>query len=273
MARAPRSIADYFSLDAPFVNEFRRLLLMVKNRSQGKDIKSLLVTSAMLSEGKSTTCSLFGLTAAKQDGLKTLIIDTDLRRPAIHDFFLLDRQPGLVDILTEGFSGREAIQKTDVDKLDIITAGSYHPEPASVFDAAAIGFLIDDLKFYYDLILIDCAPLLPVSDPLMLSSLTDAVLLVVRAGQTNREVVARAVEILGEQKDRILGVVLNNANNCLPYFYNYSYYGYQIKKPRPTRRTSSAGKSIGTNQSSGKADLPKGAERTDLPQKEKGTDD
>lgn len=267
MARTQRSISDFFDLDAPYASEFRRLLLKLKNLSQGKQLKSLLITSAMLSEGKSTTCSLLALTAAKLDGLKTLIIDADLRRPAIHDFFMLDRQPGLVDILTEGYSGKEAIQKTDVDKLDIITAGSYHKSPATVFDATAIGHLIDDLKFQYDLILIDCAPLLPVSDPLMMSSITDAVILVIRAGQTNREVAARAVGILGDQKDSILGVVLNNVNNSLPYYYDQSYYGYQNRKPRPSDRPSSARKRTEANRSSGKGSLPEAGGRTHAPQK------
>jgi len=236
-------------------------------------MKTLLVTSAMLSEGKSTTCSLLALTAAKQDGLKTLIIDTDLRRPAIHDFFLLDRKPGLVDILTEGFSGKDAIQKTNVDKLDIITAGSYHPEPASVFDAAAIGFLLDEMKFYYDLIIVDCAPLLPVSDPLMLSSITDGILLVIRAGQTNREIAVRAVDILGEQKKRILGVVLNNANKTLPYYYDHSYYGYQTAKPKHTKQNPVVNRRSGANRSSDKTGLSDAANKTDSRKKANRIDD
>ncbi|MCK4372698.1 MAG: hypothetical protein KAW61_06095, partial [candidate division Zixibacteria bacterium] len=88
---------------------------------------------------------------------------------------------------------------------------------------------VDDMKFYYDLILIDAAPALPVSDPMLLAPELDGVLLVVKAGTTQRELVERAVEIIDPNRDRILGVVLNNMNNTLPYYHDYRYYGYEYR--------------------------------------------
>ncbi|HKK21192.1 MAG TPA: hypothetical protein VJ983_06960, partial [candidate division Zixibacteria bacterium] len=85
---------------------------------------------------------------------------------------------------------------------------------------------IEELKFYYDLIVVDCPPLLPVSDPMMLASKVDGILVVIKAGATQKEVVKRAVEILNSERDRILGVVLNNMTGSLPYYYDYSYYDY-----------------------------------------------
>ena len=245
MARKARSIVDFFSLDSPFANEFRRLLLKISSSSGENELKTVLLTSAMVSEGKSTICSLLGVTAAKQDGLKTLIFDCDLRRPTIHKFFALDREPGLADILVDGYDPKEAIRKTSIDKLDILTSGTYHSTPAEVFDAEAIGYLLDELKFYYDLILVDCAPVMPVSDPLLLSKKVDGILLVVRAGATNREIVERSTDILSSSRDRVLGVVLNNADNNLPYYYDYRYYGYSYKesgrKSSSDRKGSSSG--------------------------------
>jgi len=85
---------------------------------------------------------------------------------------------------------------------------------------------VDEMKFYYDIVLVDCAPVLPVSDPMLLASKLDAIVLVVKAGATQKEVVERAVEILNSNNHHILGVILNNMNNSLPYYYDYNYYNY-----------------------------------------------
>ncbi len=243
MALKSRSIVDFFSLDSPFANEFRRLLLKISTPPAETELKSVLLTSAMISEGKSTICSLLGVTAAKQNGLKTLIFDCDLRRPTIHKFFALEREPGLSDILVDGYNPKEAIRKTGIDKLDVLTSGTSHNQPAEVFDAETIGYLIDELKFYYDLILVDSAPILPVSDPLLLSKKVDGILLVVRAGATSREIVERSTDIISSARDRILGVVLNNADNNLPYYYDYRYFGYSYtesnSRPNSSSRSSS----------------------------------
>ncbi|RKX22960.1 MAG: capsular biosynthesis protein [Candidatus Zixiibacteriota bacterium] len=234
MAKKTLSIDQFYSPDAPFANEFRRLLVKIKKEGANQEVKSILFTSAMLSEGKSTICSLLGLTSARQNGLKTLIVDSDLRRPSIHKFFHLERTKGLTDILVDGFDTGEAIKKTKVEKLDVITSGTNYEHPAEIFDAESIGYMLDELKFYYDLILVDSAPLMPVSDPLLLSDKTDKVILVVKAGSTDREVVKQAKGILNNSNDKILGVILNNLNNSLPYYYDYQYYGYDYSPSKGT---------------------------------------
>lgn len=227
MPRPPLSIVDLFSSELPYATEFRRLLHKVKNAETSEELKTILFTSAMLAEGKSTVCSFLALTAARQKGMKTLVVDCDLRRPAIHKFFALQRDPGLSEILIEGFSPKDAAQKTAIDKLDIITAGKVSSSVTELFDVEAIGHLLDEMKFYYDLILIDSTPLLPVSDPMLLAAKVDGIVIVVKAGDTQSEVVLRGVDILQSSKHKILGVVLNNMNNSLPFYYNYGYYGYE----------------------------------------------
>lgn len=241
MARKGTSIIDLFNSELPFVAEFRRLLQKVRNTEAGSELKALLFTSAMLSEGKSTVCSLLALTASKHKRMKTLLVDCDLRRPAIHEFFAIDRAPGLTGILTGGLSVKECIRKTSIDSLDIITAGRVSRHPSEVLDCEAVGRLVDDMKLYYDLILVDTAPVLPVSDPMLLAPKMDGVVLVVKAGATQREVVRRAVDIIDAGRHKMLGVVLNNMNNSLPYYYDYSYYGYDYN-PQPRKRQRSAGK-------------------------------
>lgn len=255
------TIVDFFNPELPFVTEFRRLLQKVKNAETGSELsrsdpakggptkwpvglKSLLFTSAMLAEGKSTVCSLLALTAARQKGMKTLLIDCDLRRPVIHKFFAMERAPGLSGILARGLSTEDCIRKTAVETLDVITAGEAPPHPAEVLDVEVVGRLIDEMKFYYDLILVDTAPLLPVSDPMLLAPKMDGIVLVVKAGATQREVVSRAVDVIDTSRDKVLGVVLNNMNNSLPYYYDYNYYGYDYN-PQPSKRGSLSGKKTG----------------------------
>ena len=221
-----QTILDFFDIEAPYVTEFRRLIHRLLNDTKQPQIKSIMLTSAMISEGKSTVCSFMGITAALKKGLKTLIIDTDLRRPTIDKVFKINAKAGLHEILVDGYNPKEAIIKTSIDKLDILTVGSYCPNPSQVFDAEAIGAFVEEMKFYYDLILIDSAPLLPVSDPMLLASKVDGVLLVVKAGATQKDVVRRAVEILNPSQNNILGVAFNNMNHSLPYYYDYSYYHY-----------------------------------------------
>ena len=231
------SLIDFYTQESPFATEFRRLLQRLKKGDGKQELKALMITSATLSEGKSTISCLLSITAAKH-GQKTLLIDTDLRRPTVHKLFKVDREIGLMEVLTEGLSAKNAVRKTELENLDLITAGRVSAEPAEVFDAPAIGRIVAELKFYYDLIVIDCAPIIPVSDPMLLSAEVDGTAMVIRAGKTPKEVARRAVEILNSSTGKLLGVILNNVSNTLPYYYNYDYYGYNYKPSRVDRRDS-----------------------------------
>ncbi|MEW6412992.1 MAG: CpsD/CapB family tyrosine-protein kinase [Candidatus Zixiibacteriota bacterium] len=225
-AKGETSVIDLFDLESPYVTEYRRLLYRLQNSDRGKELKSILITSALTGEGKSTVCAFLAMTASMKKGLKTLVIDADLRLPTIHKLFAMNLHPGLIEVLARGEDPKKAIRKTKVDGLDVLTAGTHGGNPTEVFDAEAIGRLVDDLKFYYDLIILDCSPVLPVSDPMLLASQVDAVIMVVKTGETQKEVAQRALAILDPRKNNILGAVLNNMNHTLPYYYNYDYYRY-----------------------------------------------
>lgn len=225
MASPNLSILDVFHSESPAATEFRRILYRVLKKVPDQEQKSILITSATLSEGKSTVSSLLAICSA-QKGLKTLLIDADLRRPAIHSIFNIVRDPGMGDILANGVSAKAATFPTSIDTLDIIPAGRAALRPAEVFDPVAIGRIIEEAKFYYDLIIIDSAPIIPVSDPMLLSQEVDGIILVIRAGKTQKEVVERAVDIVGGDMSKIMGVILNNVTSSLPYYYEEKYYGY-----------------------------------------------
>lgn len=235
MATPPFSVINIFDLEAPYVTEYRRLLYKILSGENKSETKSIMVTSAMIAEGKSTICSFMALTAAIKKGLKTLVLDADLRLPSVHRLFGLSPEPGLVEALTDAINPKDAIRKTSVENLDVMPSGRHSSNPTEIFDAEAIGNMIEELKFYYDLIMVDCAPLLPVSDPMMLAPRVDGTILVVKAGATQKELVERAVGILNPSQNNVLGVVMNNMNHILPYYYDYDYYHYDYKQS-PTRK-------------------------------------
>jgi capsular exopolysaccharide synthesis family protein len=233
-AKTPLNIVDYFNMELPETTEFRRVLFNVNGKHKKGDKLAILVTSAMLSEGKSVISSFLAMTSAKSKSAKTLLIDFDLRRPKIHKLFHVPLKNGISNILVEGIACRNAIKRAALENLDILTAGDVMENPSELFNGSAIHRIIDEMKFYYDIIIVDSPPLIPVMDPIILLEELDGVILVVKAGATQRDVVLRARELLDSQKDKIIGVIVNNSKQSLPYYYNYSYYGY---KSKPSAKT------------------------------------
>ncbi len=268
MARDIVPLADYYSLESPIATELRRLLHNLQKNAAEGELKSILLTSATTGEGKSTLSSLLAITAAKK-GLKTLLIDCDMRRPTLHKLFTVERRHGLTEVLGEGVAGKSVIKKTTLDTLDIITAGASTPNPTELFDARQIGALIAEQKFYYDYVFIDSPPVIPVSDPMLLAQEVDGTLLVIKAGATAREVVARAAEIMSSGGTNLLGAVLNNVNGSLPYYYDYTHYNYDYS-PKPEKGSQRKSKSNPNLKPAGSRPMNQSAgDRTDATDKKK----
>lgn len=222
---------DFFDHESSYGTEFRRLLNSINRVLKGLDAKTILVTSAMVSEGKSTVAAFMALTSARHKKQKTLLVDCDLRRPTVHRLFAAPRDRGVSDILVDGCKVKDLIRTTIEPNLDLLTAGRAIDKPTDAFDAAGIHKFLEEVRFYYDLIVVDCAPILPVSDPMLLAPEVDGVIMVIKAGSTQREVVKRAATLLKNSTPRFLGIVLNNVSNVLPYYYSDSYYGYEYSPP------------------------------------------
>jgi protein-tyrosine kinase len=229
MSRTSLPLIDYYSLESPVATEFRRLLHSFQKKARETELKSILFTSAITSEGKSTVASLMSITAAYK-GHKTLLIDCDLRRPSLHRLFALERNRGMSEVLYSGDEIKSVIKKTSLDNLDIITAGKAVAHPTELFDSRVIGGLVHELKFYYDFVFVDTPPVIPVSDPMLLAQEMDGAVLIVKAGSTAREVTKRAADILTSSQINLLGVVLNNVKGSLPYYYDYSHYNYDYSQ-------------------------------------------
>lgn len=230
------SLVDLVTLDNPITTDFRRLLFHIRNSAKEREIKTVLITSATVGEGKSTVSALLAITAARK-GLRTLIVDTDLRRSVQHSMFDLERSKGVVELLVDGIQVRNAVKKARLDKLDLITSGRSSSAPAEIFDAPRIGSILNELKFFYDLIIVDSPPVLPVTEPMALAEEVDGVILVLKLGETDRRLVMRAVDILRSTNGHMLGLVLNNVKQALPSYYDYSSYEYY---PTPLQESSTA---------------------------------
>ena len=224
-------ISSWYDEESLFSTEFRRLYSKLRNLNPGREIKNLLITSATLGEGKSTSAALMAITIAKYRDTNTLLIDCDLRRPTIHKIFGMKRQNGFSEVALKKKSFKSVIKDTFIPNLKVLTSGDLTRSPAEIFNLPSIGELFAESKFYFDTIIVDSAPTIPVSDTLILSSEMDGALVVVRAGRTPREMVKRATDLMRDAGISILGIILNNAEKVLPYYYDYrsDYYEYSKK--------------------------------------------
>jgi len=220
------SIISFYDRESIEATEFRRLYSNINNSNKEK-LRSLMVTSSVIEEGKSTISSYLALSIAESSTDKILLLDADLRRPMINVFFKLPLKTGMADILQNKCSIKQAIKTTPITNLSIITAGKLTGDPAMILNQKRLGEIFEELKFYFDFIIIDVPPIMPVSDPLIIANEVDAVIVVVRAGKTPREVAKRAVNFLNNSKINVLGTVLNNIEEVLPYYYNSKYYSYK----------------------------------------------
>jgi capsular exopolysaccharide synthesis family protein len=197
-------------------------------------LRSILMTSASPSEGKSTVAVHLAMAHAEQ-GLRTLLIDGDLRRPSIHKFFNIPNASGFSKVLAYDFPWRDAIaQPLPAVSLHILPAG-----PATRRAADMVGKnlpqLLDEVCSEFDLVILDAPPLLGFPEPLQMASAVDGVVVVTRAGQTNRAAVASVLHTLSRLRANTIGVVLNEVHKELSHsYYYYSYYHkyYHDKRPQ-----------------------------------------
>lgn len=187
----------------------------------------ILITSALPSEGKTTTAVSLGMTLASL-GSRVVVVDCDMRKPACHLTAGIPNQPGFVKCLTGQIDLAEAlISIQGVPNLSLIPCGPIPPNPAEVLSSPITGEMLRKLRSEFDYVLVDSPPVLSVADTRILATLTDAVVLVTRAHSTPYEVVRRARATLYGSGARILGVALNDVqvggNGKDQYYYGYGY--------------------------------------------------
>lgn len=199
---------------------------------------TLLVTSPGAEEGKTTIVANLAVVMA-QAGQKVVLVDADLRRPALHKFFDMKNDVGLTDLLVgEGHELTAALKPVSEDGLRVLTAGKIPPNPAALLGSDSMRNLIDALRAEADVVLFDSPPVLAVADTGVLASLVGGALMVLDSGRTRSEGSRRAKEALDNSGVRLIGVVLNCLSRRGSYgYYHYYYYSEDEGRQKRSRRS------------------------------------
>lgn len=203
---------------------YRQLRTSILLSTAGHPPKSLLITSSLPSEGKTTTATNTAISLA-QTGAKVLIIDADMRRPRLHSVFNIANGEGLSTLLSSESTDADiarVVKTDDGTQLNLLTSGPIPPNPAELIGSDQMANLLKKLQNHYTHVVIDSPPITSFTDGVLIASMVDGVILVVHSGKSSRQVVKRSRQLLQDVGARILGVVLNNVN--LRSQDNYHYY-------------------------------------------------
>jgi capsular exopolysaccharide synthesis family protein len=200
---------------------YRTLRTNIKYYSFDKEIRTIVVTSAEMAEGKSTVAGNIAMSFAQSEK-KVILVDCDLRKPSVHKNLKSSNLIGLSEVLIGKVDLKKAIQKRN-DYFYFLTSGKIPPNPSEMLASSAMTNLIVKLKEEYEIIILDTAPLKAVTDAQVLSTKVDGTVVVVRATITKRESVIEAKNLLDKVGANIIGTVLNAVEN--PRGKYYYYYG------------------------------------------------
>ena len=208
---------------------YRSLRTSILLSHSGHPPKVILVTSALPGEGKTTT-ALHTAMVLSQTGARTLLLDLDMRKPAMARALSADSSLGMSNYLSGNSDLSSQIQSVGVPDLFLLGAGPHPPNPAELLGSTRMSTALDLLRDYFTYIVVDSPPIISVTDALIVAGQVDGVLLVVHGGKTPRDAVRRASEQLHNVGARILGGMINNVDvrkSEYSYYYRYYYYSYE----------------------------------------------
>ena len=207
---------------SPRAEAFRQLRTNLQFVDIDHPVKSIVITSSIPQEGKSTTTANLAITLA-QAGLKVVLVEADLRRPKLMQYLGVEGAVGVTSVLIGRVALEDALQPWGNGSLMVLPSGPTPPNPSELLGSQGMADLISALEARADIVLVDAPPLLPVTDAAVLAKICDGALLIVRHGLTSREQVVRAVESLRVVDAHLIGNVLNMAPAKGPDAYGYGY--------------------------------------------------
>ncbi|MFQ5746597.1 MAG: polysaccharide biosynthesis tyrosine autokinase, partial [Gemmatimonadota bacterium] len=225
-SRRPQLLVTATDGQSVAAEAFRTLRTNVRFVRGGDGATEMVVTSPGPQAGKSLTAANLATTLAHQ-GIRTLLLDADMRRSAQHLQFEAEREPGLSDVLAGSVPLSDAIRRTPVNGLDLLPAGAAPPNPSELLGGERMERLLAQIRTGYESIVIDSPPVLAVTDAAVLGPMVDGVILVLRAEQTDREAAEYAVRQLRHVNAKILGIVMNDMRRAGVGYssYYHAYYG------------------------------------------------
>jgi capsular exopolysaccharide synthesis family protein len=203
--------------------QYRRLAASLHHAQALSSIKVIMVTSAVVGEGKTLTASNIAMTLSQSYKKEVLLVDADFRRPSVHAVFGIPPYPGLAESLTADQTQKIRVRLVS-SGLGVLTGGRPTSDPIAALTSERMRQLVQEARNTFDWVILDTPPVALISDASLVSSMTDGALIVVKAGQTPWDLVERAVQAVG--RERTLGVVLNRATGQLPSTGYYDYYDY-----------------------------------------------
>src|SRR2546425_734796 len=248
-------LITHFDPKSPVAEAYRTLRTNIQFTRLEKQGKILVVTSPTLQEGKTTTIVNLALTMA-QNGQRTLLIGANLRRPSIHRFFGIEREPGLSDVLVGNARWRDCIRTVadilmgrfemedimaspGLDNLHILESGPIPANPSELLSTPAMAQFLSEVREEYDVVLIDTPPVLPVTDSAIVAAQVDGVILVYQAGKVGRLVLKRAKAHLESARAKVWGVVLNDVQTEIAGYAYTHYYTHYYGEETPGDTTPS----------------------------------
>ena len=223
------TVNDFGSVGAEAYRTLRTNLIFSQTFQK---LNTIVVTSASPKDGKTTTVANLAVTFAQQ-GMRVLLIDCDMRKARLHSMFAISREPGFSQLLAKQSTAEDTVRQTTLEKLWLLPAGLLPANPSELLGSAIARTAIETFAKDYDIVLLDTPPVHVAADALILGSMTDGVLLVLRAGYSEREEAMEALQRLSNVGAHVVGAVLNDPDHKVPdygsYYYYYDYHDEKVE--------------------------------------------
>lgn len=226
---------------SPAADRFRFLRMCLRDLWTTKKLNSLLITSPLPQDGKSTIALNLATALAERGKRKVVLIEADLHHPTLTGTLGLDIQSGLADCLEDNVHPISVLRRIEPLGWYLLSAGEVRSHPTELLQTEALANVLQQLSVHFDWVLIDSPPVAPLTDAVLLARQANATLLIAREGQTPRAAIERSIALIGRQ--RILGVVLNGMEGLNRLYTGYYGYGYPRTKDLGANRTVEAANS------------------------------